>query len=169
MRLWKDGLAERIDLVPLGRDDATELVEEIVGGPVEVAAMERLWRLTRGNPLFVREVVLEGLTAGTIVEDGGVWTTTGPLTASAGLEQIIEVRLADVTADERRLLELVALAEPLDHRLVAQLLGDDGVLPDLERRGLVRLEEGGHVPHVRLAHPPVRRRAAQPAARVAAP
>ena len=38
--------------------------------------MQRLWETTRGNALFLRELVSQGLERGTLSADTGVWRWT---------------------------------------------------------------------------------------------
>ena len=56
--LWKDGLAERVELEGLSAGRRVELVTAVLGATVEDATVERIWQLTDGNPLYVREVLL---------------------------------------------------------------------------------------------------------------
>jgi hypothetical protein len=55
--LWKDAGAERVELSPLGEDEIWEIVETIVGGPVEERIHRRLKRTTTADnrlPAFAR-------------------------------------------------------------------------------------------------------------------
>ena len=54
--LWKDGLAERVEVQPLGRSEVDELVTAGLGGQVDGTTLRDLWQLTRGNPMFLREL-----------------------------------------------------------------------------------------------------------------
>ena len=44
--LWKDGLAERVEVQPLGRGEVEELVTAGLGGQVDGATFVTLWQLT---------------------------------------------------------------------------------------------------------------------------
>ena len=55
--LWSGGQFDRLDLQPLSEDDITALVSATLGGPLDPLAAERLWTLTRGNPLYLRNIV----------------------------------------------------------------------------------------------------------------
>jgi AAA ATPase domain len=61
MALWKDGLADRIELPPLAVDESGELLSAALQGPVDGATAHLLHRRTQGNVLFLREVVLGAL------------------------------------------------------------------------------------------------------------
>ena len=64
--LWKDGLAERVEVQPLGRGELEELITAALGGQVDGATLRELWQLTRGNPMFLRELILGGLDSGAL-------------------------------------------------------------------------------------------------------
>jgi predicted ATPase len=57
--LWKDGLVERIEVQALSRAETAELVEVALGGPVDGLTIERLWQLSQGNALYLRELIRE--------------------------------------------------------------------------------------------------------------
>jgi predicted ATPase len=72
--LWKDGHLTRLELQPLSEDETASLVEAKLGGPVDSAAARRLWSTTRGNALYLRQLVDGELEAGRlhqVVECGG--------------------------------------------------------------------------------------------------
>ena len=52
--LWKDGLAQRIDLKPLNRAECDALAASYLGGVVASASLQWLWKTSAGNPLFMR-------------------------------------------------------------------------------------------------------------------
>jgi DNA-binding CsgD family transcriptional regulator/type II secretory pathway predicted ATPase ExeA len=150
--LWKDGLAERIDLGPLTPAHVAELLAGGLGGPVDGAAAHLLYERTRGNALALRELVLGALEAGVLRSEEGVWRLRGVLPTSPRLVEIIESRLRDVGEPVRRGLDVLALAEPLEVALV--LTAEPSIdLEDLERRGLARIERTDRRLSARLAHP----------------
>ena len=55
--LWKDELLARLDVAPLGRDATEELALAVLGDGVPASLLDRIWRLSRGNALFLRELV----------------------------------------------------------------------------------------------------------------
>lgn len=152
VRLWKDDLLERVELGPLARDDLDRLLTASLGGPVDPALATEVWRRTGGNPLFVRELVGAGLDAGAVAAVDGVWQAVGPLSPSAALADLIRARLDALAGPAREAFELLVVGEPLDLR-VLERLAPDPALVELERTGLLTVEErrGGAV--VRLTHP----------------
>ena len=76
--LWRDGRMVRIDLQDLSRIHVDTLLHLTLGGPIEAGAGRELWEITRGNPLYVHELVLGALESGALVERSGVWHPGGP-------------------------------------------------------------------------------------------
>src|SRR6202012_6097530 len=80
--LWKDAGARRIELRELSDADVRALVEAGLGDRVEEAALDWVTRVSRGNALFVHELVDGAVAAGTLVNDGGFWRFDGPPAAT---------------------------------------------------------------------------------------
>ncbi|WIY00193.1 AAA family ATPase [Amycolatopsis mongoliensis] len=150
--MWKDRVAERLDIGELTRPQTTELITAALGGRLDDGAEHRLWHLTLGNPLFLRELVQGGLDSGSLSAEDGVWRWSGALMATPRLVELIETRTDRVDADERRLLELLAFGEPLGVEPLVRL-GAARVLASTEQAGLVVSERTGRRLNVRLAHP----------------
>ena len=62
--LWKDELCALLELGELPRDEVERLLAAALGGPVDGRSVAALWELTRGNPLFLRELVRHGVDRG---------------------------------------------------------------------------------------------------------
>ena len=136
LELWKDGAAERIDLRPLDPRQTEMLVEDALGGPVTGDTGRRIWRQTRGNPFYVRELLRHEVETGTLVQHHGVWV--GLISAGPGRRVLDAVGsdLDRLSQPARTALELVALAGPVP---VSALVGfaDGAVLDELVHDGLV--------------------------------
>src|SRR5271154_589829 len=150
--LWKDGAAERIEIGVL--DDATieELLVSVLGGPVDAATVRALAGRSRGNPMFLRELVNGALETGVLVDAGGLWRLQGALSPTVRLVELVALRLGDLSQSERSVLELLALGEPLGPAELARL-ADSGAVDALERKGLVTSATQGSRIEIRLAHP----------------
>jgi DNA-binding CsgD family transcriptional regulator len=150
--LWKDELALRIEVQPLSRLEVSDLLGATLRGTVDGATARRLFDVTRGNALFLRELVDEGLASGALSEHARVWGWDGPLKPGVRLRDLIAERLGALDDSERDALELVALGEPLTGPVVGRLVADD-VLLRLERRRLVDVGTVDGRLELRLAHP----------------
>jgi DNA-binding CsgD family transcriptional regulator/tetratricopeptide (TPR) repeat protein len=151
-RLWRDGLAQRLELQPLGVHDVGELLGRVLGAPPDGATLQRMGNASRGNLLYLRELVRIGLASGALARRGEVWIWDGPLRVSPGLQDLIAERIGGLDAETRAALEAVAVAEPLTAR-VAERLGIASRMVDLERHGLLQVEAGDAGTTLRLAHP----------------
>lgn len=150
--LWKNGLADRLELAQLPRVELDRLVVGVLGGVVDSRTIERLWRATRGNALFLRELVEGGCDSGALRVRDGVWRWEGRLEPTPRLREIVQAQLGGLGADERTALELLATDEPLGLGRVASLINPE-VVAVLERRGLVTVVNSGWRAEVWLAHP----------------
>jgi DNA-binding CsgD family transcriptional regulator len=134
--LWKDRLVERLDLDVLPRSDIDALLQAVLGGPVDGAAVRQLADRSGGNPLFLRELVTGGLEAGDLRNEDGMWCLSSSMRPSPRLVELMEHRLRHLSPDERRLLELVALCEPLG-RAELTALADPATIEALEHKQVV--------------------------------
>ncbi|HEY6422955.1 MAG TPA: LuxR C-terminal-related transcriptional regulator [Pseudonocardiaceae bacterium] len=150
--LWKNGLADRLELQQLPRSDIDQLVAAVLGGVVDSRTNERLWRATRGNVLFLRELVEGGCQIGRLRMREGVWRWEGRMEPTPRLREIVQNQLGGLGPDERAALELLATDEPLGLGRVASLTNPE-VVAVLERRGLVTVVNSGWRADVWLAHP----------------
>jgi DNA-binding CsgD family transcriptional regulator len=149
--LWKDGLCDRLDLMPLTRPQLDRLVVEALGGPVDGRLQHLLWARTLGNVLFARELLSAALDSGHLVAVSGIWTLTGPIAAPPRLRELVAERLRGLGADEQRALDLLALGEPLPFDVMLEMVGS-GALELLEERGLLVVDDAAGAA-ARLGHP----------------
>ena len=150
--LWKDLEAPRLELGHLGQADTEGLLEAMLGGPVEQRVRSWICETSRGNPLYIRELVLGALASDALVQREGLWRMRAPLPIPSSLTGIIGERLAGVSDGEQETLDLLALGEPLRMAELAELVGE-GPLTAVEERGLIAIEGSGGEAEVRLAHP----------------
>lgn len=149
--LWKDHGCEYLELQPLSIEETGLLVESLIGGEVDGQTKHRVWDASRGLPLVVRELVLDGVERHLLVEHAGLWRWRGAMQAGGRLLELIEVRVGRLGDDERAVLETVSLGEPLSWSLLeaSEAVAADG----LTRRGVLSVERSGRRLEVRLAHP----------------
>ena len=152
MSLWKDAGAQRLEIGSLDEPDTEELVERMVGGPVERVARRWVAHTSRGNPLYVRELVLGALADGSLREINELWRMSVRPAINASLRELITARMAGLEAEVLPALELLALGEPLRLSEMLDLAGTEP-LAAAEARGLVSIDGASSRAEVRLAHP----------------
>jgi hypothetical protein len=132
--------------------EAETLVEEIVGGLVERGARRWVAQTSRGNALYVRELVLGALAGRALEQVSGLWRLPVRPPVSASLTELVTARMAGLADAQQRALELLALGEPLRLSEVLDLAGSEP-LAATEARGLVTVDGPGTDAGVRLSHP----------------
>jgi DNA-binding CsgD family transcriptional regulator len=150
--LWKDGLTRRLDLSALPPSATAELLERALGGAVDGVTKEEVLRITGGNPMYLRELVLGGLESGDLRQVDKVWRWTGKLAGATRLAELVQTRLSTLDETARVAVELVAWGEPLGVGVLERLVGKDAVQM-AEDGGLLVLERSGRRALARLAHP----------------
>ncbi|MEU4569065.1 LuxR C-terminal-related transcriptional regulator [Micromonospora sp. NPDC023956] len=150
--LWTDDLVDHAELAPLDLADTTGLLTAILGGPVESSSADRLWRLSGGNPLLLRELVFAALGSGELHETYHIWRWTGRLELAPSLTDLIGVRIGQLTPEVRTVVELAAFGEPLGLELLNRT-ADPAAVETAEERGLITVVRDDRRLDVRLAHP----------------
>ena len=146
--LWKENAAQRLELGELSDESVRALVEAVLDDPVEEAALEWVTEVSRGNALYVRELVRGAVDTGTLVRSPGFWRLKARPSASPLLVDLIAERMDGLAEERRRAVELLALGEPLALVEIGALTSEDTLL-EVESRGLITTH--GH--DVVLAHP----------------
>ncbi|MFG3581701.1 LuxR C-terminal-related transcriptional regulator [Micromonospora chersina] len=150
--LWTDDLVDLVELGPLGPSETTGLLAAILGGPVDAGSSERLFRLSAGNPLLLRELVLAASGGDELSRRYGIWKWTGRLELAPSLTDLIDTRIGQLTPGVRAVVELVAFGEPLGLQLLEQAV-DPADVEIAEERGLISMVHDDRRLNVRLAHP----------------
>ncbi|MGH3982050.1 MAG: helix-turn-helix transcriptional regulator, partial [Pseudonocardiaceae bacterium] len=150
--LWKDGHLTRLELQPLSPGETTALVEAALGGPVDSVAARRLWSITRGNVLYLRQLVDGELEAGRLHQAAGVWLWSGTPRLAPGLVDLLSARIGQLPNAVKDVVEVLAFGEPLGVPLLAELT-DAAAVEQAEARGLMETYPDGRRLQARLAHP----------------
>jgi DNA-binding CsgD family transcriptional regulator len=160
--IWKAGQFVRVDLKPLVLHETAELLAETLGGAVEPDAAERLWTLTRGNLLYLQNIVEQEVDGGRLVDQGGYWRWIGDPVVPPSLVELVESRIGELPAEVSDVVDVVAVGEPIDVAALTAIT-DAVAVEEAETRGLITLAPAGDGIEVRVAHPlyaEVRRRRA---------
>lgn len=150
--LWKDDLLTRLEVAPLSPEQATTLLERVLGGRMEKASARRLFAATAGNVLWLRHLVDGERASGRLTCTAGMWHWVGEPRLGPALTALIDTRIGELSGDVRHVLELLALGEPLDIELLQALAGATEV-EDAADRELVTVARTGRHWEARLAHP----------------
>ena len=150
--LWKDGLARRLDLPALAPAATAELLGRALGGTVDGVTRLEMLRVSEGNPLYLRELVLGGRETGALHQVEGVWRWTGGLAGATRLAELVQARLDTLAEAARAAVELAAWGEPLPAGVLQRLV-DRPAIQAAEQSGLLVLERSGRRILARLAHP----------------
>jgi DNA-binding NarL/FixJ family response regulator len=146
--LWKDDTAPRLELHELTDEHVRTLVEVVLDDPVEEAALDWVAEVSRGNALYVCELIRGAVETGALARSAGFWRLERPITASRSLVELVVQRLDGLTVDHRRAIELLAVGEPLTLGEIVGLTSEETLI-ELEAHSLVATNGG----EVRLAHP----------------
>ncbi len=150
--LWKDGHLQRLELQPLSLNMTATLLEEALGGLVAAGAARELWSITRGNPLYLQQLVQGELESGRLGPAAGVWRWSGRPRLSSGLAELIQARIGRLSDAERDVVEVLAFAEPLGVAMLTGLTTVEAV-EQVEARGLIEVYADGRRLQARLGHP----------------
>jgi DNA-binding CsgD family transcriptional regulator len=160
--LWTAGQFDRLDLKQLSLDETAALLSATLEGAVDSDAAQRLWKLTRGNVLYLRNIVEQEVADGRIVQDHGYWRWIGDPIMPPGLVELIESRIGDLPTPVSDVIDVLAVGEPIELTALTGITNAAAV-EEAETRGLITLEPAGRGIEVRVAHPlygQVRRRRA---------
>jgi DNA-binding NarL/FixJ family response regulator len=147
--LWKDELLTRLDVGPLPREATEELVVTVLGDGVPASLVDRIWQLSHGNALFLRELV-------TTAVERRATGVAGRVVLNAGtkdrLRDLVEEHLRLIEPERRAALEIVATGEQVPLAAAERLI-DPADIDALERRGLVEVVDAGATEMLQIVHP----------------
>lgn len=150
--LWTAGQFDRLDLKQLSLAETADLLSVALEGAVDPVAAERLWKLTRGNVLFLQNIVEQEVADARIVQEDGTWRWIGDPIMPPGLIELIESRLGDLATPVGDVIDVLAVAEPMELAALTRIT-DAAAIEEAETRGLITLEPAGAGIEVRVAHP----------------
>jgi DNA-binding CsgD family transcriptional regulator len=149
--LWKAGQFDRLDLQPLSRDATATLVSATLGGTLDPDAAARLWTVTLGNVLYLRNIVEQEVADGRLAQQGGFWRWLGEPVVPPGLVELIESRIGALSSSVSDVVDALAVGEPLELGALARIT-DPAAVEEADMRGLITLEPVDDGMEVRLAH-----------------
>lgn len=150
--LWKDGLLARLDLEPLSAAATREVIESALGGPVDARSASLFRQLTRGNTLFLRQLLADQIAAGRMRKSAGVWVWDGDVAVSANLSDTVGRQMGRLSPRVAMVVDTLSQCEPLAVDVLCDLVCRHD-LAVAEGMGLVSVERTAGGLMARLAHP----------------
>ncbi|MDT5324747.1 MAG: hypothetical protein QOF25_1899 [Mycobacterium sp.] len=162
--IWRGGEFDRLDMEPLSLDETAALLSATLGGSVDPDAAQRLWTLTRGNALYLHNIVEQEVTDDRLEMQHGSWRWIGDPIVAPGLVELIESRIGDLAAPVADVIDALAVGEPIELAALTRIT-DPAAVEEADTRGLITLEPSVGGVEARVAHPlygEVRRKRAAP-------
>ena len=131
---------------------------------MDAQTTDGLWKLTRGNILYLRHIVEQAVADGRLVNRNGYWQWVGDPDVPHGLVEMIESRIGDLPVAVADVVDALAVGEPIELAALRRITDPDGI-EEADIRGLIRLDDVDDRIEVWLAHPlysEVRRKRAAP-------
>jgi len=150
--LWKDGWVARHDIGPFDHTATRAFLAAMLGGEVAAGSASLLWQHTRGNALYLNELVRDATASHQLVDEHGVWIWRGGVTVPPRLADLLDRRFDGLTADGLDALGALVLGEPLPLAVLDEIATMDGIV-ELEARQVVEADEHEGLVWFRFAHP----------------
>ncbi len=143
LELWKDGLLDRLDIEPLTLGATTELLSRALEACISSSAARELWTSSRGNPRYLQAATKADVAAGKLFCHDGVWVAQQApgLRSAPSVDDRALTELIALPADERAVVEVLAVAGPLPVRILLQAVQADS-LDALQIRGMLKPATG---------------------------
>ncbi len=138
----------RIAVPPLTPEGVSALVTQVLGAAVESSSAQRFFSYTRGNALYLRQLVTDEIAAGRLTRRAGVWVWDGPPRLSPSLVDLLEASAGNQPDAIIELLDVLAVSDPIELPVLLRFV-DSTVIDDARDRVLITVDGG----QVRLAHP----------------
>ncbi len=111
-----------LQLQPLSRGESDLLLAGALGGDLDPDCARRLWEFTQGNVLQLRHLIDQEVAAQRLATETGVWNWAGDLEVSSTLIDLIDTQVGAVPGEVLDVVDMVAVAEPLDLGLLSTLV-----------------------------------------------
>ncbi len=149
--LLADDHLRRVDVAPLSFDQTRGLLEAALHAPFEAGSARRLFALTRGNVLYLRQLLEDEVACGRVVRYSGVWVWSGAPTFTPRLYDLIAAKMGRVPENVADVVDFLAVGAPLPVAILTRI-ADPAAVERAEELGLVTVD-GAENPTARLAHP----------------
>ncbi len=136
----------------LSQEEAETLVSTTLNGPLDPDTAHRLWKLTRGNVLYLRNIVEQEVGDQRLTRQHDYWAWTGDPEVPPDLAEMIESRFGALSSAVADVVDTLAVGEPLDLASLNNIT-DPSAVEDADKLGIITLEDIGGTIEVRIAHP----------------
>jgi DNA-binding CsgD family transcriptional regulator len=150
--LWNGAQFDRLDLQPLSEADITELISATLGAPLDPQAAERLWKLTRGNPLYLQNIVEQEVADERLTLQDEYWRWLGDPVLPPSLVELIEGRVGGLPSPVSDVIDALAVGEPIELGSLTRIT-DPAAVEQADIRGLIAVDHVDDRVEARLAHP----------------
>ncbi|WP_374210070.1 LuxR C-terminal-related transcriptional regulator [Pseudarthrobacter raffinosi] len=137
-QLWYDGLADRVDLRPMNREQVEEVLSHALDGTIPSGTIDTIWSASGGNPRILDALLHDAAERGELAKRNGIWMLLGPLPADG--PRLAEVVVKDMlrrSPEEQEVLKLVALAGPVSRKVIEDIFGAEVVRTLLDQQMMV--------------------------------
>lgn len=150
--LWKSAQFDRLDLQPLSQAETNTVLSATLAGALEPDVARRLWQLTRGNVLYLRNIVEQEVADGRLAQQHGFWRWVGDPIVPPSLVELIESRIGALPRPVGDVIDALAVGEPIELAALKRITHPDAV-EEADVRGLITLDRADGGVEVRVAHP----------------
>lgn len=122
LQLWKDGVAQRLDVGPLSHEQVDSWLAQTLGSTVAAETRHQVWQVCAGNPLRLVEATGAAVRSGVLRLATDVWVWSGQAPLSPRIIDVVRHEIATVGPQGRRALDLVAVARGLDRDVLERIV-----------------------------------------------
>jgi DNA-binding CsgD family transcriptional regulator/type II secretory pathway predicted ATPase ExeA len=137
-QLWYDGLADRVDLRPLNREQIEEVLAHALDGTVPAGTVDTIWSASGGNPRILDALLHDAAEGGQLAKRNGIWMLLDALPPDGPrLTNVVVKDMLRRTAAEQEALKLIALAGPVSRKVIEDICGAEVVRSLLDQQMVV--------------------------------
>ena len=143
IELWKDAVADRVDVSPFTREQVDHWLRGALGGVIAAETLRQVWAVCAGNPFHLSEVARSGAASGTLRQESDVWIWSGAVPLSSKVIELVQHEIAHVGPQGRRALDLVAISRGVDRDVLERIVPAP-VIDELLAQGLIAVQYREH-------------------------
>jgi DNA-binding CsgD family transcriptional regulator/type II secretory pathway predicted ATPase ExeA len=137
-QLWYDGLADRVDLRPLNREQIEEVLAHALDGTVPAGTVDTIWSASGGNPRILDALLHDAAEGGQLAKRNGIWMLLGPFPAEGPrLANVVVKDMLRRSVEEQEALKLISLAGPVSRKVIEDISGAEVVRSLLDQQMVV--------------------------------